>query len=619
MVEKKKYGIADIKRKAGLLGIRAKATMYIGPTDSSGLWTIWREPADNAADLALKGLNKKVHLVADPNKIGYWVLDDGPGMPVGMKTFENEHGKEEKLNTLYVMTGLTHAGSNFDSDQASRGTHGIGIKATNAMSGLARFVTCYKNVWWEIQYKDAKLFKEPFKTKAPKLPHGIKMTKGTAIYFEPDKKLFDAGSKMELQDILDWCDISSYLVPNFEIKYTNSKGKTRNFKTKGVGEYITKLIEAHQTTQNGKTFIYQDKFCDVVIAFTNAENDTLNAFTNGLKNAEGGVHADTVYDALAKSLKPYKGKLEFQPKDLRDGILGLVNAKIAAPRFNNQKKDGLLDPRAKEVMAGPVLKAFEAFWNANKGMAKELCKRASELRKATADFLADKKLMKEVKNAKAAMHDKFADVEDKKTPREQCELYIVEGDSAGGTAKKARDKRFQATFAIRGKPLNVMEASKDKINKNREVAGILAGIGADDPNGVRFGKIVFLADPDVDGHHINTLLITLFYKFVPHLFKEGKVFLLKAPEYYADHEGKTHYGVTKEDLYASAGTKKLDVRHVKGWGEMDADKMKPVAFTKGTRKLMRIMSPRDAKDRTRFENLMGKNPIHRKKLMGIAA
>ncbi|QXV74135.1 DNA gyrase subunit B protein [Rhizobium phage RHEph12] len=616
---KKTYGVDDIKRKAGLLGIRAKATMYIGPTDSSGMWTIWREPADNAADLALKGLNKKVHLIADPNKVGYWVVDDGPGMPVGVKTFENEHGAKEKLNTLYVMTGLTHAGSNFDSDEASRGTHGIGIKATNAMSKLMRTTTFFNGQWWEIEYRDAKLVKEPSKAKAPKLPHGIKITKGTALYFEPDKKLFDAGSKIELQDILDWCDISSYLVPNFEIKYTNAKGKTRTFKTKGIGEYVTKLIEQHKTTQNGKTFIHQDKFCDVVIAFTNAENDTLNAFTNGLKNAEGGVHADTVYAALAKSLKPYQGKLEFQPKDLRDGILGLVNAKIAAPKFNNQKKDGLLDPRAKEVMAEPVLKALTAFWNANKTLAKEICRRAAELRKKTADFLADKKLMKEVKAAKASMHEKFSDVEDKKTPREECELYIVEGDSAGGTAKKARNKKFQATFAIRGKPLNVMEATKDKINKNKEVAGILAGIGADDPNGIRFGKIIFLADPDVDGHHINTLLLTLFHKFVPHLFKEGKVFLLKAPEYYADHNGKTHFGMSIEEVYAAAGTRKCDVRHIKGWGELTPEKMEPVAFDKSTRKLMRVLPPRSSDDAKRFENLMGKNPIYRKKLMGIAA
>lgn len=623
MVKKTSSAKADanrIQRKAGLSGIRAKATMYIGPTDSSGLWTIWREPGDNAADLTLKGLNKSVHLIADPNKVGYWVIDSGPGFPVKMDTFISEHGQPEKLNTFYVATGLPHAGSNFDSDNASRGTHGIGIKATNAMSKLFKVITFSKGEWWEIQYLDAKLSKEPFKSKAPKLPHGIKIKSGTALYFEPDLKLFDKGSKMQLEEILEWCDISSYLVPNFSIQYTNAKGKSRTFKTKGLSEYVNNLIAKFDATQNGKTFFHQDTFVDVAIAFTSADNDTLNAFTNGLKNAAGGVHADAVYSAIAKSLKPYQGKLKFQPADLRSGLLGLVNCKIPAPRFNNQKKDGLLDDRAKEVTLEPVTKALSTFWSQNKKMAQEICKRASELRKLTMDFKADRDLIKKAKGATRGMSKKFAGISDSKTPIEDRELYIVEGDSAGGTAKQARNKKFQATFAIRGKPLNVMDAPKAKIHGNKEITGILAGIGMTDEKkaeAINFGKIIFLADPDVDGHHINCLLMTMFYKLRPDLYEKGKIFLLKSPEYMTSHKGKFYYGETKEDIYKQIGNKNVDVQHVKGWGELNADEMEPIAFDTSTRQLIQILPPSNDNEHNKFKKLMGSNADYRKAMLGV--
>lgn len=614
----------EIERLAGLKGIRAKSAMYIGPNDSNGLTTIFREPADNCVDLALKGKNKLVHVIFDPNGKGYWVVDAGPGFPVKEKVYEDEQGRKEKMSQFYVATGLTHAGSNFDSDQISRGTHGIGIKTTSAMSLKCVYYTFTEGQWYNIEYRKGKLHQKVTKCKAPKLPHKIKMKKGSAVYFEPELELFQKGSKMQLSDMLEWCKLTSYLVPQIEVQITTAKGKNKVFKTKGVGDYISAALEEKKATQTGKTFVHQDKGVDIALAFTDLESTDLAAYTNGLRNVDGGRHVEAVYDALVKSLKPYKGKLEYKPTDLRDGILGLVNAKLAAPQFSNQRKDGLIDSRAYDLVFDSTLKAFEAFWAKHKSMAKDLVARAAELRKKTADFLKDKKLIKNVKAAGKKMSSKLADTNNKKVPFSDRELFLVEGDSASGTAKKARDKEYQASFALRGKPLNVMDAPKDKVNSNEEVTGILAaiGLGEGKKDQLRYGKIIFLADPDIDGKHINTLLMTIFWKFLPDLYKAGVLYLLHAPEYYTEigsgSKAQIHFGMTPEEVYEKAGTKKCEVRHIKGWGELDARKMVPMAFKKGSRRLIRLLPPKDKKGAQNFELLMGKKSTYRQQMLGVS-
>ncbi len=617
----KTYSGKDIQRYAGLAGVRKRSSVYIGPNDSSGLWTILREVGDNVLDITTKGWNKKGHIVIDPNKKGYWVIDEGPGFPVEVKKFDDEQGRSEKLNTFYVATGLTHAGSNFNSDLISRGVNGVGIKCTNAMSKVFSAWTFRDGSWYAIHYRDAKVHKQVSKEKPPKIPGVSTPKKGTIVYFEPDMSLFLKGSKLEVQDLIQWATISSYLVPKIELKFTNIKGKTKTFVGKGLDEYLKERSEELKANSTGKPFIHRGDFVDVAISFANAEGNNIRSYTNGLFNSNNGEHFDAIMDALVKSLKPFKGKLEYTPKDLQDGLIGLVNVKLAAPLFDTQTKQKLIDKRAHDLCFDPVFKAFEEFWKKNKTLAVEISKRASLLRKKTADFMADKKLIKNVKSASKGMSDKFADVNNSKTPIDERELYIVEGDSAGGTAKKARDKSYQATFAIRGKPLNVLDATMDKINNNKEVSGILAGIGigSDSKNAgnIRFGKVIFLADPDVDGYHINCLLLGLFWKFTPHLFDEGKIYMLKSPEYLAEHKGNVYYGMTVEDIQKQVGSTKVDIQHIKGWGELTPDQMAPIAFDKGARQLIKILPPKTADGKIRFEALLSGKGNYRKELLGI--
>jgi DNA gyrase subunit B len=627
----KKYNEDSIERYAGLAGIRKKPTPYIGPTDGDGLWTILREPADNAVDQALAGRNKSVHIIYDSAPNRYWVVDKGEGIPVGEKTFTNERGHKEKLSTFYVVTGLTHGGANFSGDTISRGTHGIGIKATNAMSKTFKVWTFRDGDWWCIEYKDTKLTKEPYKSKVPKLPHGIKCKRGTVVMFEPDLSLFRKGSSIASADIQNWCQLTAYLVPGMEVQFTNPKGKTFTLMHKrGVLDFIDKRVEELKCVAQKKIFHHDSKIADIAIAFTDAEGDNINAYTNGLLNKEGGEHVRAVMDSMFKSLQPYmktskskkgeKGnKWPFTKEDLSDGLLGLVNYKISAPQFNNQPKDKLIDERVYEVAQPEFLAAWTKFWDANKSLAKQIVQRATELRSKTASFLKDKKMIKNVRAAGAGMVSKLSAVVGS-APVARRELFIVEGDSAAGTAKRARNKAFQALYPLRGKPLNVIDTKQDKVNNNAEVIGLLAALGVDlgakvPEKTVKYGKIIALADPDVDGKHINCLIIAVLWKYAPWLIRAGMVYAVRAPLYKCRFKDNVYFGMTKDEIYRQTGTEKCEVQYIKGWGEVSESDL-GIALDPARRTLYRLSAP-DKKGSIRFNALMGANPGFRKRLLGV--
>jgi len=618
----KKYDVDDIERFSGLKGIRKRSGPYIGPNDSDGLWTCVREPLDNCVDLSLKGMNDLAHLIMDPEPGTYWIVDSGPGFPIGMKTFENEHGKKEKLNTFYVATGLTHAGSNFKGKEVSRGTHGVGIKALNAMSKLLQVWTYRDNQWWTIVFRDAALAEDVKKCKAPKLPHGMKIKKGTVVKAIPDLSLFTKDSKIDGNSIKSWCELTAYLVPNIHVKFTNRKGKTFELRHKrGPIEFIEKRVSELKCEAQKKVFVHNSALLDVVVAFTDADGDQISAYTNGLHNKDGGEHVKAVVDAMMKSLRPYCGKNEFSSSDLRDGLVGLVNCKIAAPKFSNQPKDKLVDERTYPEAYPEMLKAWTKFWSDHKSLAKAIVQRAADLNKTVSKFKADKKMIKKVSTAAKSVATKLAGVTSKGTPVSEREIFVVEGDSASGTAKKARDKRFQAVYPLRGKPLNVMETAQSKVNSNAEVVNFLAAIGVkldpkkDEKSPANYGKIILLTDPDVDGRHIDCLGGAIVWKYAPHLVNKGMLYAVIPPLYKCRHGGKLHFGMTKDEVYEKTGTKKCDVQYIKGWGELNADEMY-IALDPAHRKLTQVVAP-SRKQADEFQQLLGKKATYRKELLGV--
>lgn len=765
-----KYSEDDISYfETDLEKIRVKPQMFIGATDQTGVFTIIREPSDNGVDEARAGRNSLIHIFAEKGD-AYWICDSGVGIPV------KKHPKAKISTLTHVLTSLQSSGKMSGSAYKSAiGTHGVGLKASNALSESMEVWTYREDAkgWHYTKFEKGveKVAVKKIKS-GPKLPNGKTPKLGTVVRFVPDSTIFSS-LKVDPAQIETWCEITSYMNAGLTLKFTDIKGKTKEFLSKdGITEYLVKrLAEFKATALNPKPLFHQSDTLELALSFADVEGTEIQFFTNTIRNVDEGFHADAFYKALAKSLDPYKGKLVYTPGDLKEGLVGILNYKIDAPQFSSQTKEKLVDVRMQVPCYDECLAVFESYWKANKTIAKQIVERAAVLRKKTSDFLKDKKLAKNVKSATKGLSTKFADCSPSKVPFPDRELYLVEGDSAGGcftgdtdllawdgysisyadlvndfnagkthtlisynetiksfepvildtphitkytdklikvflenskfmgkesyayqctldhkwltkdgwveagqlkvgdsiinksnapiavcklevltldepvavydgtspvnhnyllsngcvvhnTAKLARDKSFQATFSLKGKPLNVMEATKDKVNSNAEIAGIFAGIGldlaADDPlSKLRFGKIIHLVDPDVDGRHINTLLFTVYFKYTPQLLELGQIYILVAPEYLCKYRSKVYFGATTEEIYKQTGTKKCDIRHIKGWGEIDSDDMRDIAFNKDTRKLVRVLMPKDKAAKESFAALMGKNTDYRKKLLGV--
>jgi len=604
--------------KRDLDKIRAKPAMYIGPIDGSGIFTILRELLDNAVDEARAGRNDIIRIYID--KGVFWVSDNGVGIPV------KKHATMGISTLTHVLTNIQSSGKMKAGAYTSAiGTHGVGQKATNALSKQFQCWTYRKDAggWHTTAFAQGKETKKVGKCNAPKLPDGKKPKLGTVISFSPDEKIFGK-AKLDVKKLHEWCEITAYMNAKLRIELWDN-GKVKSWYSKeGIKSYLEKLMTDLKATSLSKKFVFcNSQSLEMALHFADVEGEEVTFYTNTIKNVDKGVHADSFYKALFDSLKPYKKKNEYTPSDLREGLVGIFNYKVDAPQFSSQTKEKLVDVRVKEPCYQECLEVLTKFWTENKSLAAQVVSRAAELRKRTADFLKDKKLIKNVRAAHKGLAAKLADVANSKTPFSEREIYLVEGDSAGGTGKVARDKNFQAVFSLKGKPLNVMEASKDKVNGNKEIAGILAGIGLDlghktPLDNIKFGKIIFLADGDVDGKHINCLLMGLFWKYLPDLFRQGMIYMVDAPEYMCKHKGKTYFSKTKKGMYKKVGAEKIDIRHIKGWGELDAVDLQPIAFDLKGRKLLRVLPPKEKKGVLEFQALLGKHSGFRKKLLGIA-
>ena len=595
--------------------IQAKPSLYIGPTDDAGIFTLLRECMDNGVDEARAGRNTLVSVVHAGKE--FWIQDKGVGIPVT---------KHEKMgiNTLtHVITNLQSSGKLKvgGAYTQSIGAHGVGIKAVNALSEFFEIWTYREKEggWHNTRFENGVEKTCVKKSLAPKIPGIGKATSGTVIHFKPSKKYFGEHT-LKLSSVANWARITSYMNQGLKIKLT-SGDKTKEWLSKnGIKDYLDERVATLKATPlNKKNCHYVSSNLELALCFADVEGSQVEFYTNTVRNAEEGVHADDVYKALYDSLKLYVGKQKFNPTDVRDGLIGIVNYKIDAPQFDSQTKEKLVDGRVKGACYKESLSVFQNFWKQNPSFAKDVVKRASELRAKTSEFLKDKKLIKNVNAARREISTKLAGVIGS-APVERRELYLVEGDSAGGGAKRARDKSYQAIYPLRGKPLNPIDTKKDKVVNNKEVVGLLAALGMDlnsktPEKTVKYGKIVILADPDVDGKHINCILLAILWKYTPHLIKGGYVFAAKAPLYKGRHKNQVYFGMTKEAVYKKAGTSNLDVTYLKGWGECDEEDLK-IVLDPGVRKLTRI-TVEQAKDSKDFLALMGASPDYRKKLLGL--
>ena len=577
----KEYNESSITVLKGLEGVRQRPSMYIGAIQT-GRFHILKELLDNAVDEALAGYNKKIGCIINRNYIE--VFDEGRGIPVGIHP---DYTKEKK-STLEIIFTTLHAGGKLKNDayaSGSVGTHGCGASCTNALSSYFQVWTFRDKKWWTQTYKKGKPVTKVIEGKPEK-----EYKKGTVIRFIPDDEILP--SPLDLKSVAEWFRNSSFLNGGIEF-YLKIGEKEKTYKSKGLSDYIDYITKDLNCEPLNKPFILKTENIDVALQWFEYDNSNLQSWCNTSPTIEGGTHLQGLINVINKGFDSLVKKKGYKPEDLRIGLFGAINIKIAQPHFDSQTKEKLISPEATKMVMDQIYKDFEKYLNANKTFVKKVTDRANSMRAIYNRFTQEKKALSKLKTrgrANLPPVSKFAASTGKDI--EERELYIVEGDSAGGTAKMARDPKNQEVLKLRGKILNVAKATLAKAYESEDILNILKGIGFDPSNKERqrrVGKVIILTDADTDGFHISVLLLTLFQKIYPELLSEGRIFVVDAPLFVGKSKTKEYYGESLADLKKQYSGKFESVTRIKGWGEADKDLLRKVAFDPSTRKLLKIV------------------------------
>lgn len=508
--EQQEYSADDIQNLSFPDSVRSKPGMYIGTTDEEGVFAILREALDNAVDEALAGRATTCNLHIEDDT--YYIWDDGTGIPKGTTTYRDAKGKEQKVETLRAICSMLHTSGKFKDTayKTSRGTHGIGIKATNALSTSFEVFTYFKGKWSSIEYSRGLEKSIHIDTaKAPEHPTtGKLLAKGTLIRFRPDAKIFKP-CKVKMPQVSEWASIAAYFTPNFTVNVSVTKGTESREKSFHFPEGPTAFIKSRMTklsatpiNEKAPAFAAGNTLVDCVAQFTAYDGVDANPFTNGLRNSDGGVHMNAFFKSLWASLEDVRKRNHtFSVHELKDGVIVLINAKLSHPAFSSQTKDKLVDSRADAPIEEFLTRELKKFFKDNKALAEQLCERAQSLKGLKEDFLNSKKARAAIKKAGARGFHPRALVAAEAKPHER-ELYIVEGDSALGGCSTAR-QWWQEVLPLKGKITNSLRKPDDALN-NDQVINILAHLGykpdSKSPyDELRVCKVIVMADPDPDG------------------------------------------------------------------------------------------------------------------------
>ena len=618
---KKTYDESTIKVLKGLEGVRKRPEMYIGPVDGHGIFTILREVMDNSVDEFLAN-NRYDAMTVQVYKDGYFVVhDNGQGIPVGKHPTEG-------VSTLQVVMSELHAGGKLDETdsvyEASRGTHGVGVSVTNALSEHFVAYTCRKSTWYAIEFEQGELIHEVEEIDLDDMEVENLYDRGTIIMFKPDASVFNKGAKLQPKHIHEWADITAYLSAGFsvtvdiegkdEVEYVHEGG------VKDWSEHTLEQLKCNELTK--KHITVSDKNLDINLTFTDAEKANLYAYCNGLQQVDGGTHVSTVTKALVQSLKPYQGKTQkFGSDEVMDGVVGIINFKINEPKFSSQTKEKLVDARFDELCKPLLEESFDKYWKANKSLAREICKRANDLKSIKTDFSALRKsttAIRKIANDSSKLPSKLIKVAG--IPDDARELYIVEGDSAKGTSDSARMEkpfRFQEVLCLKGKSANAYKINRNKLMANESILSVFASIGTHLKD-LRVGKIILLSDPDPDGYHIDSLLLSLFAVIIPQVYAREMVYIVETPKFMLNNNGTQYFAMTREEIYAKIpkGVNRDKITYMKGWGEATPSAMREIAFDPETRRLHQVNKP-SRKQYEHLSSLMGDDVTFRKELLGI--
>ncbi len=609
------YTAKDITVLEGLEPVRKRPAMYIGSTDSRGLHHLVWEVLDNAVDEALNGYCTAITLRIEKDG-GVTVTDNGRGIPVDIHPKTKRPAIETILCTL-------HAGGKFDHTayRSSGGLHGVGASVVNALAEVF-----FARVW-----RDGYEWTQEFSRGKPKgnLKKG-KPTKahGTEIYFKPDTDIFSK-TTFNAKTILDVTESKAFLNKGLKITIENVRDgeKPVTFKyDNGIQDYIKRIV-AGTTVVNAEPFYLEkeDDFkIECAVHWTLATDMEIHSYANSINTTDGGTHELAVRSGLTKAVRAYAERKNLIPKNIKvlapedvyEGLYGIVSVLVKNPQFQGQTKEKLNNPEISTPIENSVKNACEAYLLANPTMADAVVKRvllAAEARMASR--AAKDSVTRKLSTLKLNLPGKLADCSSSKV--EDSELFIVEGESAGGSAKMARDRKTQAVLSLRGKILNVEQvASLERIQSNNEIKNLLATLGCGlgshfDLAKLRYNRVILMTDADVDGAHISVLLLTFIYRYMPELINKGHVFLAMPPLYRIEAGKEVFYAMDemeKDKILAKMNNRKYEVGRFKGLGEMNPETLKETTMNPRTRSLMKVQVLDHKATGDTFERLMGKDP-----------
>lgn len=647
----------------GLEGVRHNPSMYLGELGEEMARRHLKEKVDNAYDEHIAGRNNLIEVALDYDNDLMIVADAAGGIPTDFKKLKSG----EKITVMTAAFTRLHAGGKFN-DRAyktSAGTHGVGVAAANAVSEHMRVWSTYNGKLVVQTFAKGEITSKgphPVKTKkvdadVMDLLHESKHQKyGTIIASKLDQTVVSESSRRgkklpknfvkseaDPKKVAEWLKYMANLNPGLSIRLTlRRKGKIKSalfLNKKDLSWVPKKMCESRELSTIGKPFTFKSDNISCAVAWADhSDSDHFISFVNTSPTIDGGFHVTGFVAALMQAIKPYapaaKGKkkaLGFKGTDLLMGLIGLFDYRMHGARFTSQVKDKLASKVDKEVYE-EMLPAFEEYFKKNQRVAKAIIKRAQAMGKGREDLAAVVKSIGDVKKkTKGRVLPADLAVADKAKPHER-ELFIVEGDSAAGTAIDARNSDYQEVLPAGGKPLNALKASLSKVLGHSEIQNMLTALGADvkslnpkDENPklstekLRVANVILLVDPDPDGGHIAVLYLAAIYRLLPDLFREGRVWCIDAPLYAAVKDGNLYGGMTFKECRDKAPKKVKDgeIVRIKGWGEVDETFLEPVAFNPETRSLIRINPFENSEKEKLFRGIVAEDAVHRRRLLGL--
>jgi len=617
-----KYTAKDITVLEGLEPVRKRPGMYIGGVDSTGLHHLVWELLDNAVDEAMNGHCDRITVTLHKDGETVTVSDNGRGIPVDM------HPKHRRPALELILTTL-HAGGKFENRNYyhAGGLHGVGASVVTALSSSMVVRVKRDGFFWEQSFGRGVATSKLKKA-------GPARGSGTTITFTADRQIFPA-TRFKPEVIRERLESRAYLHRGLVLVFENQiDGQNETFQhDQGIAEYITRLVAERGKPAIAEPFYAERRdglIVECALAWTEATDEHVLSFVNGIPTGSGGAHEAGLRNGVTKALRNYLNVQNLTPKgltinaeDIREGLIGILSLYIQDPQFQGQTKDRLNNPEVSAPIDTFVRTALENHLLQNRSQANAIADRVILAARARS---ASRAAAEQVQRKTAVSHrlnlpGKLADCSS--TDPRASELFIVEGDSAGGSAKQARAREFQAVLPLRGKVLNAEQASLNKVLANRELNDIISALGCGtgksfDPSKLRYHKVCLLMDADSDGHHICTLLLTFFYRHMRALIDHGHVFIAQPPLYKIEIGKQIRWALSdaeRDRVLGTANGKQAVVQRFKGLGEMNPPTLKETTLDPKRRTLLRVAIADDGATEQTIQMLMGKDVEPRFKLI----